>query len=142
MNANKFLLAGIAGAVVFFLLGYLTYGMLLADFMKTHAGSAMGVGKDPKDFSFAILFLGNLLYGFLISYIFGKAGITSPGSGFAVGFIIGLLTSASYDCINYATTNLTTGANMAADIITFAVMTGISGVAVAWVRGMGKKAAA
>ena len=37
MNTSKFVLAGIAGGVVIFLLGYLTYGMLLMDFFTTHA---------------------------------------------------------------------------------------------------------
>jgi hypothetical protein len=142
MNSNKFLLSGIAGAFVIFILGYLTYGMLLTDFMKNHAGTATGVSKNPNEFIIWVIIIANILYGFLLAYIFSKAGISSVGNGFAAGALIGLLTSSSTDCISYATSNLLSPSGMAADIIAFTIIAGIAGVAVAWVRGMGKKATA
>ncbi|HLY70582.1 MAG TPA: hypothetical protein VKR53_12695 [Puia sp.] len=142
MNSNKSLLAGIAGGVVLFLLGYLIYGMLLADFMKTHAGTATGVARNPSEYMLWLIGVANLIYGFMLVYIFGKAGISTAGSGFATGAIVGLLTSASTDCINYATTNLLTGSGMAADIVSFAVLSGVAGAVIGWVKGTGKKAAA
>jgi hypothetical protein len=36
MKANKILLGGIAGAVTFFLLGWLIYGLLLADYFTAN----------------------------------------------------------------------------------------------------------
>src|ERR1700690_2828412 len=114
MNSNKFLLAGIAGSAVLFLLGYLIYGMLLADFMKNHSGTASGVMKDSKDFMIWLIAVANILYGFMLTYIFGKTGTSSAGSGFSLGAIIGLLTAASTDLINYATSNLNTGSSIAA----------------------------
>jgi hypothetical protein len=136
---SKSLLAGIAGGVVFFLLGYVVYGMLLSNFMQTHAGSATNVPRNMNDYMLWLIAVGNLLYAFLLVYIFGKAGISSAGSGFATGAIVGLLTTASSAFISYATTNLLTGSGMAADIIAFAILSGIAGAVIAWVKGMGKK---
>jgi hypothetical protein len=142
MNSNKSLLAGIAGGIVLFLLGYLIYGMLLSDFMKTHSGSATGVSKNANEYMLWLIGVANLIYAFLLVYIFGKAGVVSVGSGFATAAIVGLLTSASTDCINYATTNLLTGSGMAADVIAFTVLSGVGGAVIGWVKGTGKKSAA
>ena len=131
MNSNKSLLAGIAGGVVLFVLGYLIYGMLLSDFMKTHSGTATGVAKNANDYMLWLIAVANLIYGFLLVYIFSKAGISSVGGGFATGAIVGLLTSLSTDCINYATTNLLTGSGIAADVLAFAALSGVAG-AVDW----------
>jgi hypothetical protein len=139
---SKSLLAGIAGGVVFFLLGYVVYGMLLSNFMQTHAGSATNVPRNMNDYMLWLIAVGNLLYAFLLVYIFGKAGISTVGSGFATGAIVGLLTTASSAFISYATTNLLTGSGMAADIIAFAILSGIAGAVIAWVKGTGKKSAA
>jgi hypothetical protein len=142
MNSNKSLLAGIAGGVVLFLLGYLIYGILLSDFMKTHAGTATGVARNANDYMLWLIAVGNLIYAFLLVYIFGKAGISSVGNGFATAAIVGLLTTASSSFINYATSNILTGSGMAADIIAFAILSGIAGAVIAWVKGTGKKSAA
>jgi len=42
MNTRKFLIAGISGGIVYFLLGWLIYGMLLNDYMRS---SVAGVGR-------------------------------------------------------------------------------------------------
>ena len=41
MNLKKLLLGGIAGGIVFFLLGWLIYGKLLMGFMTAHPGLAV-----------------------------------------------------------------------------------------------------
>ncbi len=141
MNSNKFVLSGIAGSVVFFLLGYLIYGILLGDFMKNHAGTATGVAKNPNEYMLWLIAVANVLYGFLLAYIFGRAGVASIGAGFGMGATIGLLTSASTDFIVYATANTITGAGMGADIVAFTILAGIAGAVIGWVKGMGKKTA-
>jgi uncharacterized membrane protein len=140
MNTNKFILAGIAGGIVFFLLGYLSYGMLLMDFFTNHAGPAKGVGRDPNHMLFLYLILGNILYGFLLTYVFSKAGIANVGKGLVAGGIIGFLNSASYDCVSFATTWVQSRTSVAADVITFTVLSAITGAVIGWIAGSGKKA--
>jgi hypothetical protein len=139
---SKSILAGIAGGIVLFLFGYLVYGMLLSNFMSTHAGTATNVPRNMNDYMLWLIAAGNLIYAFLLVYIFGKAGISSVGNGFATGAIVGLLTTASSAFISYATTNLLTGSGMAADIVAFGILSGIAGAVIAWVKGMGKGSAA
>jgi hypothetical protein len=142
MNSNKFLPAWIAGSAVLFLFGYLIYGMLLTDFMKTHSGTASNVMKDSKEFMIWLIAVANLVYGFLMTYIFGRAGVSSAGSGFALGATMGLFTSLSTDLINYATSNLNTGSSIAADVAAFTILTGLAGVVIGLIKGSGKKATA
>ena len=48
MNTTKTFIGGIAGGVIYFLLGYLIYGMLLANYMRSFV---RGVDRDGAMFS-------------------------------------------------------------------------------------------
>ena len=139
MDFKKLLLGGIVGGILYFGLGYLVYGNLLAGFMQNNPG-IVKADRPMADIQFMYLIIGNLLGGFLIAYIFIKANISTAVSGFVTGGLIGLLSSASMDCISYATTNVLSKKMMAADVVAAAVMTAIVGAVVALVMGMGKKA--
>lgn len=138
MNSNKFFLGGIVGGVVYFLLGYLFYGLLLKSFFDANA--------TPTDMSKMIwwaLIVGNLLVGFLLSYIIGKANASSMGSAAGIGFVVGLLMALSFDLMMYAMgSGMGNMKAIAVDAITAAVMSTIAGAAIGWVYGMGKKSAA
>ena len=139
MNIKKLFIGGITGGVLFFLLGWVIYGMLLMDFMNSYTGVAGNISKPEPDFLYLII--GNLAMGFLIAYIFIKANITSLGTGFVTGGVIGLLMAVGYDCMMYATTTVISKTGMTADVISFAVMSAITGALVGAVLGMGKKTA-
>jgi hypothetical protein len=141
MNSNKFLFAWIAGTVVLFVFGYLIYGMLLADFMKNHSGPATGVAKSSQEYILWLIGVANLVYAFLLTYVFSRAGVATPAKGFALGATIGLLTSLSTDLITYATTNLATCTGILGDVVAFTVLAGVAGAVIGWVKGMGTKAA-
>jgi hypothetical protein len=138
MNTKKFLIGGIVGGVVFFLLGYLIYGVLLQNFMKEHPGTATGFQKDMKEFQWWALVLGNLLSGFLLAYIFAKANIVSVANGLITGAIIGFLMSASHDSITYAVSNLMSKQGVVADVVGFTVLSAVAGAVIALVMGMGR----
>lgn len=139
MSIKKLLMGGITGGVLFFLLGWVIYGMLLLNFMNTHTGVAGNVARPEPDFLYLII--GNLAMGFLMAYIFIKANINSFGSGLITGGAIGLLMAVGYDCTVYATTTIASKTGMAADVIAFTVMSAITGAVVGAVIGMGKKTA-
>lgn len=136
MNTKKFLIGGIVGGIVYFLLGYLFYGNLLSDFFMKNAGSATGVSRAMDQFVWWALVLGNILGGCLLAYVFIKSNISSVGSGLVTGLVIGLLVASSYDFISYATSNLMNTAGVLGDICTFTVMSAIAGAIVAWVCGL------
>jgi hypothetical protein len=140
MQIKKLLIGGIAGGIVFFLLGWLIYGKLLMGFMNDHPGLAGNISRAEPDFMYLII--GNLATGFLFAYIFVKSGVTSPASGLVTGGIVGLLMGVSVDCMTYALTTITSKTAMAADVAGLTVMSAIAGAVIAAVIGMGTKTSA
>ena len=138
MNTKKIFIGGIVGGVLYFLLGYLFYGVLLTQYFKDHAGSVIA-DKPMEQIIWWALILGNLFSGFLLAYVFSKSGVATLSSGLITGGLLGLLMSASYDLIVYATTNISSKHAMCADIATFTVMSAIAGAIVGAVMGMGNR---
>ena len=136
MNTKKFLIGGLAGGIIYFVLGYLFYGKLLSDFFHNNAGTATGVDRAMEQFQWWSLVLGNVLSGCLLSYVFVKSNVSSAGSGLVTGAVIGLLASASYDFVSYGVANLMTTTGVLGDIGTFTVMSAITGAIVGWVCGL------
>jgi hypothetical protein len=140
MNSQKFIVGGIVGGIVFFLLGWLIYGMLLKDFMANNLSTSMRADADTIWWA---LILGQIAGGFLLAYVIGKAGATSAGAGAGVGFIVGLLVCLSYDLTMYGvSTTIVSLKGLAADVAVSAVMAAIVGGVVGWVMGMSKKTVA
>jgi hypothetical protein len=141
MNSQKFIVGGIAGGIVNFLLGYLIYGMLLKDFMASNTQS--GIMRADSDLVWWALVVGNLAFGFLLAYVIGKSSTVSAGQGAGIGFILGLLICLGYDLITYATTTMVSSLKVvAADVAATAVMSAVAGAVVGWVIGMSKKTVA
>ena len=136
MDIKKLLIGGIIGGILYFLLGWLTYGMLLTDFMKNHPGTATGVDRAMDDFQYLYLVIGNLAMGFLLAYVFVKSSIGSMASGLVTGGVIGLLVCVGFDSVIYATTNIVSKTAIAADVAAFTIMSAIVGAAVGMVMGM------
>jgi len=141
MNTNKFLVGGIIGGIVFFLLGYLIYGMLLMDFMSSNAGTATGVMKTESEMVWWALIAGNLFSGLALSYVLNKAGVNSASAGAITGAVFGLLICAAFDLTMFGTSNIYSMNGMLVDICASTVMSAIVGGVIGWYLGMGKKAA-
>ena len=129
MNTRKFFLGGIAGGIIYFLLGYLIYGILLRDYMKPLVD---GVDRGGNEIFWSLI-VGNLLLGFLISYVLNRSGVASVSDGLTTGTVTGLLFSSGYDLIMYGTTNLASLSQVAADIAAFTVISAIAGAVIAMV---------
>lgn len=134
MNIKKLLIGGIAGGVAFFLLGFLIYGNLLMNFMSNNPGLAGNVSRAEPDFMYLII--GNMAVGFLLTYIFLKANVSSFTGGVTTGGIVGLLMSVGYDCMIYATTTTMSKTAMAADVAAATIMTAVSGGIIAILIGL------
>jgi hypothetical protein len=142
MNTNKILVGGIIGGIVSFLLGWLVWGMLLADFMTQHQTEAgKAVMRGEENMIWWAMIVANLFYGWLVSYVVGKAGSNSIGSGATTGAVTGLLFAVSIDCILYGTTDISDTTWLIVDVVANTVVTAIIGAVIGWYMGMGKKAA-
>ena len=126
MNTTKTFIGGIAGGLIFFLLGYLIYGILLANYMRSFVP---GVDRSMDTLIFWALIIGNLLFGFAISYAVNRTGASVTG-GLATGFIIGFLFSAGFDFTMYATSHSISLHQVAADVIAFTVISAVAGAVV------------
>ena len=140
MDIKKLFIGGITGGILFYLLGWLIYGILLMDFMQAHPGTATGVDRPTADIRMMYLIIGNLLSGFLLAYIFMKGNINSLAGGVVTGAVIGLLLSSSMDTINYGLTNIASKKMMMADVAAATVMSAIVGAIVGLVMGKLNKA--
>lgn len=139
MDIKKLLIGGIVGGILFFGLGYLIYGMLLAGYMDKHIGLAGNVNRADADIQFLYLAIGNLASGFMMAYIFMRAKVKGAVDGMITGGIVGLLMGVGYDCVTYATTTVMSKSMMAADVAGVTVMSAITGAIVALVMNMGSK---
>jgi len=124
MKMKNFLVSGIAGGLVDFLLGWLLYGVLFKDLYP-----------QGENMNLVLIFLGCMTFGLFVSYIFTRwAGITNLTKGLTTGGIIGLFTSLSMNFFMYATMTLNIQ-NMAIDVVLSTILAACVGTTVAFVNG-------
>ena len=140
MNTNKFLVGGIIGGVANFLLGWLVWGMLLMSFMEEHSSEASKAISRGDNMIWWALIVGNLAFGFLLSYILSKAGVMSASAGAAIGAVIGLLSAIGFDLMMYSMMDMMDTTAIAVDIAAATVVNAIVSGIIGWYFGMGKKA--
>lgn len=127
--------AALAGGVVFFVLGFLIYGLALADYMRTSMVQYPGLMKDPPNF--IALGLSNLLWGLLLAIIFDYwANIRTFAGGAIAGAIIMFVSSSAIDMQFKAFMVLIIGyMPVIVDVIAVTVMGAVAGGVVGLVLG-------
>lgn len=133
MDIKKLITGGIAGGVVFFFLGWLVYGNLLSDFMRQNPGKIGWI--DRKEPEFLYLIAGQLMYGFLLTYILLKANVNSIVSGLITSAIIGFLMGAAIDFTMYGTTLVLSKKGLLAELSAGIVITALAGAVIAAATG-------
>nr|WP_298656934.1 hypothetical protein [uncultured Flavobacterium sp.] len=124
MNTKNFIIGGILGGIVNFILGWIFYGMLFKDLYPQ-------TGNENLLF----VFLGCLAFGFLLSQIIiNWAQAIDFSSGIKVGIIVGLLYSLSMNFFMYSSMQVNYE-NMITDIIINIVSTGVIGAIIAITNG-------
>jgi hypothetical protein len=124
MNVKNFIVGGIVGGIVDFLLGWLFYGILFKDTFP-----------ESPDMKLEYIFLGCMTFGFFVSFIFTRwAGITDLVTGLKAGAIIGVFNSLHMNFFMYANmpVNYTT---FAIDVLISVVLSAGVGAAIAFVVG-------
>lgn len=125
MNAKKFLVSGVVGGIINFLLGWLFYGIIFMDQFPVKEGEVMNM---------TLIALGSLVWGLFVAYIFTKwAHISTWSTGLQAGAIIGLFLALYYD-IFYHSMKEIAAINwqlIALDIVITIVITAVSGAAIA-----------
>jgi hypothetical protein len=136
----KAILAGFAGAILAFLLGWVIYGMLLMGYFESNTTHYEGLMKDTPNL--LLIFLNNLIWSLLLAFIFYKwAGVKSFAGGIKGAIIITLPISLSIDLYFVSGMNLFTPVLVVVDVIASTIMWAIVGGLIGFILGAGKKAA-
>ena len=140
MKTNKILLGGIAGAVTFFILGWLVYGILLSDY--TAENFNLCAAKPMGEMSWWAMILSNLAFGFLLSIVFNWSNTKGIPAGAKAGGIMGLLIGISMDFSVYSMSNMYLNLTaLFVDLIVYTFISVIVGIVVGCVMNTGKKEA-
>ena len=124
MNAKNLIISSVVGSLVYFMLGYLFYGVLFTNIYP------------PSDNeNLLLVYLGCLTFCILLAYIFLQwAGIKDPMSGGKAGAIVGTLYGAGMNFFMYSS-QVPNYTNMITDIVINGIMGAIAGAVIAFVIG-------
>lgn len=137
MKTNKVLIGGVVGAITFFILGWLVYGMLLMDFMMANTNQCMM--KPMEEMNMLAMFASNLAISMLLAIIFSWANVSNMMDGMKIGAIVAALASLSFDLNLFSMSTMFSGIHvMLMDVAVFTVLIAITGGVIAKVMNMGK----
>ena len=85
----KLIISTIVVGILLFILGFLAYGVVLGEYLKTHSSMPMRSPEDMKMWAFAV---GSLLRALFLAMIYpaGYKGGSPAGEGFKFGLYMGL----------------------------------------------------
>ena len=140
MSNSKIFTAGLVGAIVAFLLGFIVYGNLLAEFFVENSGSASGVMRGDDEMQWIPMILGHVTWGMLFAIVFGKwANISTFTTGAKSGALLGFLIGASFDLIQLGSTHIPNLTGIVVDIVVMTIVSAIVGGVVGWFFGRNKE---
>ena len=134
MDTKRFVIGTLAGGIVMYLVGYLIWGLLLADFFAANAGSATGVARETI-LIWAVV-LGTFSLAALVTLAVGRqAGSSTIVDGLKIGAIVDFLVWFGVDFIHYGAFNISNLTATIVDPLLEIVRTGIGGAVIAVVLG-------
>jgi len=131
---TRILLAALAGGIAYFFIGWLVWGVLLMDTMRSLSNPVAGCEREmPIMWALAA---SNLIAGLLFAVIFDRwASISTFKGGFMGGILLGGLLALSWDLSIFAFMTSWTLPTVAIDIAANIIVGGIVGGIVGWVLG-------
>lgn len=135
---TKAILAILASTITGFLLGWVIWGIALADFYEANMVHYEGLmNAEPPIWIYLITNLAiSLLYYYVIYHL---SGIRSVGKAVAVAMITTFLSTLPYELYFLTGMNLYSGMAILTDIIGNVVMGGVMSAVIILVMGTGKK---
>jgi hypothetical protein len=133
MTTQKLLVGTIVGWVVLFFLGYLIFGILMADFYRANAGTATGVEKMPLNL--VAIGIGQLAAAGALTLILSWVGVRSIGQGATMAGVVGLLFFLGVDLTTFGSTNTSTLKVTLVEPVIIGILYAIAGGAIAAVAG-------
>lgn len=131
MNTRQFVIGTIVGAIVLYVVGYLIFDLLTAEYYASNAGSATNAFRQTTlQWPLAV---GNLAFAALITLgIMSRSSSPTIAGALVTGAVIGFLAWLSVDLVLYGYTNLISFTLVIVDPILEAIHNGIGGAAIAF----------
>ncbi len=134
MDTKRLIIGTIVGGIALYVLGYVIWEMVFADFFAANVGSATGVARD-EPLLWAIA-LGVVANGALLTLAIGtRAGSATIVDGLKIGAIVGFLMWFSVDFIRYGFSNVENLTATIVDPLLEVIHAGIAGGIIAAVLG-------
>ncbi len=134
MDIKRLIIGTVVGGITLYILGYIIWEMLFAEFYAANAGSATGTVKDPQ--AIWALALGTLSYAALLTLaIETRADSATIVDGLKIGALVGFLMWFGADFIFYGIFNISNLTLTIADSLLELIRAGISGAVIAAVLG-------
>ncbi|MBA4411331.1 MAG: hypothetical protein C0397_18170 [Odoribacter sp.] len=133
----KILKGTVIGGIVYFLLGWLVYGILLADFsLANYNQCAM---RPMTDMIWWAMIVSNLVYALFLTLVLKWSGASGWMDGLKTGALFGLLFGVTIDLSFYSmTTMFNSIGGMVVDMVVTTVMAAIIGTVIVLVWGKDK----
>ena len=134
MDIKRLIVGTVVGGITLYILGYIIWDMLFAEFYAANAGSATGAVKDPQ--AIWALALGTLSYAALLTLAIETRGDSATiVDGLKIGALVGFLMWFGADFIIYGVWNLASLTTTIVDPLLELIRAGISGAVIAGVLG-------
>lgn len=124
---SKTLIAALLGGLTLFVMGYIVYGLLLAEFFASSADRA-----EPL---FLYIGLGELVFGYLVVWVFSQTDTSTAADGAKAGAILGFLLFLGFNLIMYGAYETADLYIHLVDSLVGAVRFGVAGAVVGWYLG-------
>ncbi len=133
----KILKGTVIGGVVFFFMGWLIWGILLADFMAANYNPA--VNRPADEMIWWSLILSNLVTALFLTLVLDWSGAKGMVDGIKTGALFGFLYALSIDLSLYSMTVMSeTFMPVIVDVVVYTVVMGIIGMIIVLTWGKEK----
>lgn len=134
---TKTLISGIVAGIVTFFVGYLIYGIIMADYFMSSMPSYPGLTKEPMEIW--AIGVGNLIWGILLAWSLNAAGAITATRGAIYAATAFFLYTLGSGFIVYGQMNMYTIQGIFVEGLCTAIMMGIGGAVAGWMLGRGQK---
>ncbi len=134
----KLIKGTIFGGIVFFLLGWLVYGMLIADFMAAH--SDITLNRPDDQMIWWAMIISNFILALFLTMVLKWSGASGIADGIKTGALFGLLLSSTMDLMMYSMTTMSDLTAVIVDVIVMTVLMAVIGLVIVLTWGKEKTA--
>jgi len=129
MDSKRLVIGTIVGGIALYIVGYIFWAMVFADFFAANSGSASGVMRDSEILWAGVV--GALAYAMLLTLSIESQSGSSVMSGAKVGAVVGMLIWMTADFTLYGLQNVNNLTGTVADTALEFVRGGIVGAVIA-----------